>query len=34
MRHPWGPNHVSAETINGIRKQLTIAIQNINHQHL
>ena len=31
---PGGPNHVSAETINGVSKQLTIAIQNSNYQHL
>ncbi len=31
---PGGPNHVSTETINGVSKQLTIAIQNSNYQHL
>jgi len=31
---PGGPNHVSAETINGASKHLTIAIQNSNYQHL
>jgi hypothetical protein len=31
---PGGPNHVSSETINGVSKQLTIAIQNLNYQHL
>lgn len=31
---PGGPNHVSAETINGVSKQLTIAIQNSDYQHL
>ena len=31
---PGGPNHVSGETINGVSKQLTIAIQNSNYQHL
>jgi len=31
---PGGPNHVSAETINGVSKHLTIAIQNSNYQHL
>ena len=31
---PGGPNHVSSETINGVSKQLTIAIQNMNYQHL
>lgn len=29
---PDGPNHVSAETIDGVSKQLTIAIQNSNYQ--
>ena len=29
---PSGPNHVSGETINGVSKQLTIAIQNNNYQ--
>ena len=33
-RVPSGPNHVSAETINGVSKQLSIAIQNSNYQHL
>ena len=31
---PGGPNHVSAETINGVRKQMTINIQNSNYQKL
>lgn len=31
---PGGPNHVSAETINGVSKQLTINIQNSNYQKL
>ena len=31
---PGGPNHVSAETINGESKHLTVAIQNSNYQHL
>jgi hypothetical protein len=31
---PEGPNHVSAQTINGVSKQLTIAIQNSNYQRL
>lgn len=31
---PNGPNHVSSVTINGVSKQLTIAIQNSNYQHL
>ena len=33
-RIPGGPNHVSAETINGVSKQLTIAVQNSNYQKL
>jgi hypothetical protein len=32
-RIPGGPNHISTETINGVSKQLTIAIQNSNYQH-
>jgi hypothetical protein len=32
-RIPGGPNHVSSETINGVSKQLTIAVQNSNYQH-
>lgn len=31
---PGGPNHVSSVTINGVSKQLTIAIQNGNYQHM
>ena len=31
---PGGPNHVSSQTINGVSRQLTIAIQNSNYQHL
>lgn len=31
---PGGPNHVSGETIDGVSKQLTVAIQNSNYQHL
>ena len=31
---PGGPNHVSSETINGVSKQLTIAVQNSNYQKL
>lgn len=31
---PGGPNHVSSVTINGVSKELTIAIQNGNYQHL
>lgn len=29
-----GPNHVSSESIDGVSKKLTIAIQNSNYQHL
>jgi hypothetical protein len=31
---PDGPNHVATETIDGVSKQLTIAIQNSNYQHM
>jgi hypothetical protein len=31
-RIPGGPNHVSSETINGVSKHLTIAVQNSNYQ--
>ena len=31
---PGGPNHVSSVTINGVSKELTIATQNGNYQHL
>jgi hypothetical protein len=31
---PGGPNHVATVTINGVSKQLTIAVQNSNYQHL
>jgi hypothetical protein len=33
-RVPGGPNHVSTETINGVSKQLTIAVQNSNYRHM
>ena len=33
-RIPGGRNHVASETINGVSKQLTVAIQNSNYQHL
>jgi hypothetical protein len=33
-RLPNGPNHVSTETINGVSKQLTIAVQNSNYQRM
>jgi hypothetical protein len=29
---PGGPNHVTSETINGVKKELTIQIQNTNYQ--
>ena len=29
---PGGPNHVASETINGVSKQLTIAVANSNYQ--
>ena len=29
---PDGPNHISAENIDGVSKQLTIAVQNSNYQ--
>jgi hypothetical protein len=31
---PNGPNHVTAETIDGVSKQLTIEIVNTNYQHM
>ena len=31
---PGGPHHVSSETIDGVSKQLTIAVQNSNYQKL
>jgi hypothetical protein len=31
-RIPGGPNHVSSQTIDGVSKQLTIAVQNSNYQ--
>ncbi len=31
---PGGLSHVATQTINGVSKQLTIAIQNSNYQHL
>ena len=33
-RLPEGTNHVSNLVINGVVKQLSIAIQNSNYQHL
>lgn len=33
-RIPGGPNHVSSQTINGVSKQLTIAVENSNYQKL
>ena len=29
---PGGPNHVASQTINGVSKQLTIAVANSNYQ--
>jgi len=29
---PGGPNHAASQTINGVSKQLTIAVQNSNYQ--
>jgi hypothetical protein len=31
-RIPGGPNHVASETINGVKKELTIQTQNTNYQ--
>ncbi len=31
---PGGPNHVASQTINGVSKQLTIAVQNSNYQRI
>ena len=31
---PGGPNHVASQTIDGVSKQLTIVIANLNYQHL
>jgi hypothetical protein len=31
---PGGPNHVASELINGVSKQLTVAIRNSNYQKL
>jgi hypothetical protein len=31
---PSGLNHIASETINGVSKQLTIAIQNSSYNHL
>ena len=33
-RMPEGPNHVSSMVIDGVSKQLNIATQNSNYQHL
>jgi hypothetical protein len=33
-RLPKGTNHVSNLVINGVSKQLSVAIQNSNYQHL
>jgi hypothetical protein len=31
---PGGPNHVSSMVINGVSKELTVAVANSNYQHL
>ena len=31
---PNGPNHIATQKIDGVAKQLTIAVQNSNYQHL
>jgi hypothetical protein len=31
---PGGPNHISSETIDGVSKQLVIAVQNSNYQKI
>jgi hypothetical protein len=33
-RLPGGPNHVSSLVIDGVSKQLNVATQNSNYQHL
>jgi hypothetical protein len=33
-RLPGGPNHAATETIDGVSKKLTIAVQNTNYQHM
>jgi len=33
-RLPGGPNHISNMVIDGVSKQLNIAIQNSNYQHV
>jgi hypothetical protein len=33
-RLPGGPNHVSNMVIDGVSKQMNIAIQNSNYQHV
>ena len=33
-RIPGGPNHVSAETINGVSKKVTVVVRNSNYQHM
>ena len=34
VREPNGPNHTSSQVINGVSKQLTIAIQDSNYQKM
>jgi hypothetical protein len=33
-RLPDGTNHVSSMVVNGVSKQLNVAIQNANYQHV
>jgi hypothetical protein len=33
-RLPNGPSHVYSVVVNGVSKQITVAIQNSNYQHL
>jgi len=33
-RLPGGPNHVASETVNGVSKQLTLAVQNSDYQRM
>jgi hypothetical protein len=33
-RLPGAPNHAATETIDGVSKKLTIAVQNTNYQHM
>ena len=33
-QEPGGPNHVSSMVVNGVSKQLTVAMQNSNYQRM